>query len=153
MADKKHHLTKAGYKKLLEELRILKEEKLPAVLEKLKAAIEQWDLSENAEYEQAMEEKAMIESRIAELEEFLKNVEIIEWGDVDTVWYGNKVTLLRDGKEEVYEIVGSWEVDIFENKISLDSPIGSAIRGKKVWEKAIVDSPKWEYEVEILKIE
>ena len=154
MAEKKvHHLTKAGYDKMVEELRALKEEKLPAVLEKLKAAIEQWDLSENAEYEQAMEEKAMIESRIAELEDFLKNVEIIEGGDVDAVWYGNKVTLLRDGKEEVYEIVGSGEVDIFENKISLDSPIGSAIRWKKVWEKAIVDSPKGEYEVEILKIE
>jgi len=154
MTQKKvHHLTQAGYEKLLEELRILKEEKLPAVLEKLKAAIEQWDLSENAEYEQAMEEKSMIESRIAELEEFLKNVEIIEGTDLDTVGYGNKVTISRDGKEEVYEIVGSGEVDIFANRISLDSPLGNAIRGKKVGQKAVVDSPKGEYEVEILKIE
>ena len=154
MADKKiHHLTKAGYEKMQEELRTLKEEKLPAILEKLKAAIEQWDLSENAEYEQAMEEKAMTESRIAELEDFLKHVEIIEWWDIDTVWYWNKVTILRDWKEETYEIVGSWEVDIFENKISLDSPIGSAIKGKRVWDKVIADTPKWEYEVEILKIE
>ncbi len=154
MTQKKvHHLTQAGYEKLLEELRRLKEEKLPAVLEKLKAAIEQWDLSENAEYEQAMEEKSMIESRIAELEEFLKNVEIIEGADLDTVGYGNKVTISRDGKEEVYEIVGSGEVDIFANRISLDSPLGNAIRGKKVGQKAVVDSPKGEYEVEILKIE
>ena len=154
MTQKKvHHLTQAGYEKLLEELGRLKEEKLPAVLEKLKAAIEQWDLSENAEYEQAMEEKSMIESRIAELEEFLKNVEIIEGADLDTVGYGNKVTISRDGKEEVYEIVGSGEVDIFANRISLDSPLGNAIRGKKVGQKAVVDSPKGEYEVEILKIE
>jgi transcription elongation factor GreA len=100
-----------------------------------------------------MEEKSMIESRIAELEEFLKNVEIIEGADLDTVGYGNKVTISRDGKEEVYEIVGSGEVDIFANRISLDSPLGNAIRGKKVGQKAVVDSPKGEYEVEILKIE
>jgi len=138
---------------MVNELKTLKEEKLPAVLEKLKAAIEQWDLSENAEYEQAMEEKAMIEAKIAELEEFLKNVEIIKDADLDTVGYGNKVTILRDWKEEVYEIVGSGEVDIFSNKISLDSPLWIAIKWKKVWEKVIVDSPKWEYEVKILKIE
>jgi transcription elongation factor GreA len=70
-----------------------------------------------------MEEKAMTEARISELEEFLKHVEIIEGADIDTVGYGNKVTILRDGKEEVYEIVGSGEVDIFDNKISLDSPL------------------------------
>ena len=138
---------------MVNELKSLKEEKLPAVLEKLKAAIEQWDLSENAEYEQAMEEKAMIEAKIAELEEFLKNVEIIKDADLDTVGYGNKVTVLRDWKEETYEIVGSGEVDIFSNRISLDSPLWIAIKWKKVWEKTIVDSPKWEYEVKILKIE
>ena len=138
---------------MVNELKSLKEEKLPAVLEKLKAAIEQWDLSENAEYEQAMEEKAMIEAKIAELEEFLKNVEIIKDADLDTVGYGNKVTVLRDWKEEIYEIVGSGEVDIFSNRISLDSPLWVAIKWKKVWEKTIVDSPKWEYEVKILKIE
>ena len=138
---------------MVNELKSLKEEKLPAVLEKLKAAIEQWDLSENAEYEQAMDEKAMIEAKIAELEEFLKNVEIIKDADLDTVGYGNKVTVLRDWKEEIYEIVGSGEVDIFSNRISLDSPLWVAIKWKKVWEKAIVDSPKWEYEVKILKIE
>jgi len=154
MTQKKvHHLTQAGYDKMVNELKSLKEEKLPAVLEKLKAAIEQWDLSENAEYEQAMEEKAMIEAKIAELEEFLKNVEIIKDADLDTVGYGNKVTILRDWKEETYEIVGSGEVDIFLNKISLDSPLWIAIKWKKVWEKTIIDSPKWEYEVKILKIE
>jgi len=154
MAEKKvHHLTQAGYEKLVEELRLLKEEKLPRILEKLKAAIEQWDLSENAEYEQAMEDKSMAESRIAELEEFLKNVEIIEWGTNDIVGYGNKVTILRDGKEESYEMVGSGEVDIFSNKISLDSPVGLALKWKKVGDKVIVDSPKGEYEIEILRID
>ena len=150
---KVHHLTKEGYDKLLSELDNLKNEKLPAVLQKLKAAIEQWDLSENAEYEQAMEEKSMIEARIAELEDFLKDVKIIKWASLDTVWYWNKVTVLRDWNEEIFKIVGSGEVDVFENKISLDSPLWNAIRWKKVWDKVLVDSPKWEYEIHILKIE
>ena len=151
--EKIHHLTQSGYNKKLEELRQLKEEKLPAVLEKLKAAIEQWDLSENAEYEQAMEEKSMIESKISELEKFLSNVEIIEWTSSNIVGYGSKIVISRDWKKETYEIVWSGEVDIFSNKISLDSPLWSVIKGKKVWDKVIVDSPKGEYEVEILKIE
>ncbi len=147
-----HHLTKEWYKAKLAELERLKNEELPAVLKRLKAAIEQWDLSENAEYEQAMEDRSMVEKKIAELEDFLENVKIIEWATMDTVWYGNKVTLERDDKKEVYEIVGSWEVDFFGKKISLDSPVWVAIKWKKVWDKVIVDSPRWEYEVKIVAI-
>jgi len=147
-----HHLTKDWYKAKLAELERLKNEELPAVLKRLKAAIEQWDLSENAEYEQGMEDRAMLEKKISELEEFLDNVEIIEWATMDTVGYGNKVTVERDGKQETYEIVGSWEVNIFDNRISLDSPVGLAIKWKKVWEKVIVDSPRWEYELKIVSI-
>lgn len=147
-----HHLTKEWYKAKLAELERLKNEELPAVLKRLKAAIEQWDLSENAEYEQAMEDRAMLEKKIAELEDFLENVQIIEWATMDTVWYGNKVTLERDNKKEVYEIVGSWEVDFFGEKISLNSPVWVAIKWKKVWDKVIVDSPKWEYEIKIVAI-
>ena len=147
-----HHLTKDWYKAKLAELERLKNVELPAVLKRLKAAIEQWDLSENAEYEQAMEDRAMLEKKIAELEEFLENVEIIEWATMDTVGYGNKVTIERDGKQETYEIVGSWEVNIFNDRISLDSPVGLAIKWKKVWDKVIVDSPKWEYELKVIAI-
>jgi len=149
---KVYHVTKDWYKAKVAELERLKNIELPAVLKRLKAAIEQWDLSENAEYEQAMEDKAMLEKKIAELEEFLDNVQIIEGATMDTVGYGNKVTIERDWKEESYEIVGSWEVDIFENRISLDSPIWVAIKGKKVGDKVIVDSPKGEYEVKIISI-
>jgi len=153
MAEVKvHHLTEEGYKKKLAELEHLKNVELPAVLTRLKAAIEQWDLSENAEYEQAMEDRAMLQKKIAELEEFLENVEIIKEATMDTVGYWNKVTIKRWDKEEVYEIVGSWEVNIFENRISLDSPVGRAIKWKKIWDKVIVDAPKGEYEVEILAI-
>lgn len=148
----KNHLTKSWYDKLVKELEKLKNEELPDILEKLKAAIEQWDLSENAEYEQAMEDKSMVESRISELEEFLKDIEIIEWWTTDTVWYGNKVTIERDWEKEIFEIVGSWEVDIFKNKISLHSPLWEALRDKKVWDKVEVDSPKGKYEVKVLSI-
>ena len=149
---KVHHLTKEGYKSKLLELEKLKNEELPDILKRLKAAREQWDLSENAEYEQAMEDKAIVEKKIADLEEFLENIEIIENASIDTVGYGNKVIIERDWHKESYEIVGSWEVDIFKNKISLDSPLGMAIKGKKVWQKAIIDSPKWEYEIKIISI-
>ena len=147
-----HHLTQSWYDKLVKELEKLKNEDLPAILAKLKAAIEQWDLSENAEYEQAMEDKSMTEKRIAELESFLEDIEIIEWTSTDSVGYGNKVMIERDWQKETFEIVGSWEVDISTNKISLNSPLWDAIKGKKVWDKAKVISPKGEYEVKILSI-
>ena len=147
-----HHLTKSWYNKFVKELDKLKNKELPSILEKLKAAIEQWDLSENAEYEQAMEDKSMTEKRIAELEAFLEDIEIIEWASTDTVGYGNKVTIERKGIKETFEIVGSWEVDVFGNKISLDSPLWEAIKEKKVWDKTKVISPKGDYEVKILSI-
>ncbi len=147
-----HHLTKEWYEKLLKELQNLKEKELPEVLSRLKSAIEQWDLSENAEYEQAMEDKNMIEKKISEIEDLLKNVKIIENATMDTVGYGNKVTIERDGKKETYEIVWTWEVDIFNNKISLHSPLWNAIKWKKKWATVTVDSPKWEYQVKIIDI-
>lgn len=147
-----HHLTKEWYDKLVSELNELKNVTLPSILTRLKAAIEQWDLSENAEYEQAMEDKSMAEVKIAELEQFLENVEIIDSSSSEFVWYGNTVRLERKWTELEFEIVGSWEVNIFENKISLDSPLWEKIKGKKVWDTVLVDSPEWEYEVKILSI-
>lgn len=148
----KHHLTKIWYDKLVLELKQLENKELPYILEKLKIAIEQWDLSENAEYEQAMEDKWMTEKRIAELKEFLDNVEIIEWVSSDVVWYWNTVKIERDWNEETFEIVWSWEVDIFKNRISLHSPLWESIRDKKAWDKIIVKSPRWNYEIKLLSI-
>ena len=147
-----HHLTKEWYDKLVKNLQDLKEVELPEILARLKSAIEQWDLSENAEYEQAMEDKNMIEKKIAEIEELLKNVQIIENATMDTVWYGNKVTIERDWKKETYEIVWTGEVDIFNNKISLHSPLWTAIKDKKRGDVVTIDSPKWEYQVKIIDI-
>jgi len=147
-----HHLTKEWYDKLVKDLQNLKEVELPEILTRLKSAIEQWDLSENAEYEQAMEDKNMAEKKISEIDELLKNVKIIENATMDTIWYGNKVIIERDWNKETYEIVWTWEVDIFSNKISLHSPLWKAIREKKKWTTITVDSPKWEYQVKIIDI-
>lgn len=147
-----HHLTKEWYDKLVSELNELKNVTLPWILTRLKAAIEQWDLSENAEYEQAMEDKSMAEVKISELEQFLENVEIIDSSSSEFIWYWNTVRVERKWLEIDFEIVGSWEVNIFENKISLDSPLWEKIKGKKVWDTVLVDSPEWEYEIKILSI-
>jgi len=94
----------------------------------------------------------MAEKKISEIEELLKNVKIIESATLDTVWYGNKVIIERDWNKETYEIVWTWEVDIFNNKISLHSPLWKAIKDKKKWAIVMIDSPKWEYQIKIIDI-
>lgn len=133
------YLTHEGLEKLQAELSYLKNEKRLEIAEKLKEAISFWDLSENAEYAEARDEQAAVESRILELEEQLKNVEIIEdskkkenklsiWMKVTIVWVNG-----TDEKEEEYVIVGSKEADILAKpaKISNDSEVGKALIWKK----------------------
>lgn len=156
MADQQKVLTQAWYDKLVQELEDLKKDKLPAVLVKLKDAIGQWDISENAEYETAMWEKDLIEARINEIETFLNDVQILDekamkkWGEIK---YNSQV-VLEDEKWRQYEvrIVGTWEVDILGWTVSFDSPLGSAIKGKKVGDEVNVRSPRWRYKLKILKV-
>ena len=111
---------------------MLKDTKLPAVLERLKEAISQGDISENAEYDTAMSEKELIEARISEIENSLDNVEIIERSQGGDIKYGSVVTFKDEkSKEYKFTIVGSGEVDILNGTISFQSPLGIAIRGKK----------------------
>jgi len=148
------YITREWYEKLVEELKKLKEEELPKVLETLKEAIGQWDISENAEYDAAMERKNQIEIRIAQLEEIIKKAKIIdERKKSTTVWYWSKVKF-EDDKGRVYEvtIVGTSEVDVENNHFSLESPLGKALAGKKVWDTAVVRAPKWKYKVKILEV-
>lgn len=147
-----HHLTKEWYDKLVEELHKLRDTDLPATLERLKEAISQWDISENAEYDTAMSEKELIEGRIAEIEEIINNVEIIDEKKKKTweIVYGSKVKFTDDKKRE-YEmtIVGSGEVDVLASTISFESPLWIAIRGKKKWDKVFVKAPSRKYEIVI----
>lgn len=148
-------LTKDWYDNLLEEVRKLKEESLPIILERLKEAISQWDISENAEYDSAMSERELAEARIAEIEMIVQNVEIIDETQVKgwEIRYGSQVTV-TDAKwrANTWRIVGSGEVNVLTNTISFQSPMGAALRGKKEGDKVQVRAPNKRYEVTISKV-
>ncbi len=143
---KKNYLTKEGYEQLLEELNELKKIKLPGVLERLGEAKAMGDLSENFEYKSALEDKDFINSRITEIETLIEDVEIIKEEKKRSlekiVDYGSKVTVeMEDHDTYNVTIVGSWETTMeFDKsfktikdsiKISLESPLGLAIKWKK----------------------
>lgn len=148
-------VTKGGLKKLQEELEELKNVRRKEVAQRLKEAISYGDLSENSEYEEAKNEQAFIEGRIIELEIKIKNAKIIKGQHTNSVQIGSVVSLRRSGakEQEEYTIVGTTEVDPFENKISNDSPIGAAIMEKMVGDKvqAITPSGVVKYEIVGLK--
>ena len=152
--DKNIYLTEEGLEELKRELDELKLVKRPQVIDALKDARAQGDLSENAEYDAARTEQAIVESRIKELEAMLERAEIITKVDTDVVSIGSKVTLeyVDDDESEEYFIVGSSEADPFSNKISNESPIAKAVLGLKVGETVSVDSPNGKYDVKIVAI-
>lgn len=133
MEEKEIVLTSEGYKKLEEELANLKGPKKMEVAEKIKAAREFGDLSENSEYDEARNEQALLEARIQELDAMLRNAKIVDKISTTTVGVGVSVTVYDyEFEEEVeYHIVGTTEVDPMANKISTDSPVGRALVGKK----------------------
>lgn len=143
MDKKQILLTKEGYDKLVEEVKYLKGPKKMEVAEKIKIAREFGDLSENAEYDEARNEQAFLESKIIEYEEMLRNVKIVEKVSIKTVGIGVTVKLYDYEEKEVidYEIVGTTEINPLENRISLDSPIGFALQGKKKEDEIEVATP------------
>lgn len=159
MSNKKVLLTREWVIELGEELRHLKEEKRVEIADKLKEAISYGDLSENAEYQEARDEQAQVELRIAELEELLKpgNYDLIDdekWGKKKKsgINVGNTVVLEANGEKITYTLVGSQEANIFENKISNESPIGKSLIGKNAWDKASFNSPSGKTEFSILSV-
>ena len=138
----------------LPEWNTLKSEDRPRIIEAIKEARAQGDLSENADYDAARDEQAKIEARIQELEYMLEHAKIIEKASGDKVAVGTTVTVkyVDDDEEEEYSIVGSMEADPFENKISNESPIGKAIMDKKVGDTISVESPNGSYDIKIVKI-
>ena len=155
MKQKKEFLlTSEGYLDLETELNTLKSEDRPRIIEAIKEARAQGDLSENADYDAARDEQAKIEARIQELEYMLEHAKIIEKASGDKVAVGTTVTVkyVDDDEEEEYSIVGSMEADPFENKISNESPIGKAIMDKKVGDTISVESPNGSYYIKIVKI-
>lgn len=151
---KEIYLTNEGLENLKLELEELKNVRRPEVIAALKEARALGDLSENAEYDAARNEQAVIENRIKEIELMLENVIIITEINTDKVGIGNKVTIeyVEDQDTEVYSIVGSKEADPFSNKISNESPIAKAIMGFKVGNTVTVESPNGNYDVKIVEI-
>lgn len=148
-------LTSEGFLELENELNDLKLNKRPEVIKALKEARALGDLSENADYDAARNEQAQLEGRIRELEYKLENCKIVDKKkNKDIVELGSTVTVeyIADKEKDEYKIVGSLEADPLNNKISNESPIGSAIIGKKVKDVVSVVSPNGDYEVKIVKI-
>ncbi len=151
-------ITKAGLEKLKDELEDFKGERRKEVAARLKEAISYGDLSENSEYEEAKNEQAFIEGRIIELEKMIDNAKIISDSVKSTdatVQIGTTVTVqnITDKDDpETYTIVGSTEADPTENKISNESPIGSALLGKAKGESIKVKVPAGMMEFKVLKV-
>lgn len=146
MDSKTIYLTKEGLADLQKEYDELTKVKRPEVLDRVTAARNQGDLSENAEYTAARDELNFIDGRVEELEELLKQVKVIEdttkgGGAHAEVALGSKVTVKVGSKEELFTVVGEWEADPASKKISHESPLGKALMGKAKGDKVEVDAP------------
>lgn len=153
--NKPTYLTAEGEIKLRKELDELTGPRREALARRLRTAIQQGDLSENADYIATKEEQGFLEGRIQEIEAILRNVVRIEEGGVrDAVDIGAHVTI-QEGNDppETYYLVGSNEANPREGRISQESPIGKALMGKKEGEIAEVDAPGGKIKLKVLKIE
>ncbi len=154
---KKVVMTYDGLKKMEQELENLKTVRRKEVAEKIKEARGQGDLSENAEYDAAKEEQGEIESRIVQLENLLRNAEVIDEDvlKMDVVNLGSKVKVLdvEFDEEMEYTIVGSTEADPMNGRISNESPLGMALLGQKIGASVMADTPDGEVEFKILSIQ
>ena len=149
-------LTPEGYEKLKAEIELLSTDKRREVADRIRVAREFGDISENAEYDDAKNEQAMLEHKIAQLEERLLSARVISKKEIskDTVSVGSTVRL-RDvaaGKTFEYHIVGSAEANPAENKLSNESPVGKAIIGKKKGETVEVATPRGSLKYKIIDI-
>ena len=154
MALKK--MSRDSYEKLLAELDDLKINKRKEVAERLKVARSYGDLSENAEYDEAKNEQAILEAQIAELQYTIDNAEIVDESSisVDEIGMSSKITIKRldTGKIETFTIVGTNHANVREGKISDESPIGKAAMKKKVGDIFIVEAPAGELRFEVVEI-
>lgn len=156
MTEKEYLLTQEGYDNLERQLEDLKTNKRNEIAERIKVALGFGDLSENSEYDEAKNAQAQNEAKIAELETKIKYAKIIDESEIDTetVQVGNivKVHDMEYDEDIEYTIVGSTEVDLSQNKISNESPIGSALLGKKVRNVVEVQAPVGVIKLKILSI-
>lgn len=148
------YVTKEGFEKVTTELEHLRKVRRPEIANRIKDAKEMGDLSENAEYADAREEQSFVEGRILELEEMLKNIQVITNGssNSDVVEIGDTVVVERDGEHKQYTIVGSSEADPAGGRISNESPMGRAFLGKSKNSVVKVATPRGEIDYKIIEI-
>lgn len=149
------YLTAEGRDELSKELQFLVNVRRPELAAKLKEAVSQGDLKENADYHDAKEQQAFVEGRIKYLENLLRSAEIISGSRTDgKVGVGSKVTIIEVGEseEETYTIVGAAEANPAEGKISNQSPIGAALLGRKAGEKFRVTTPAGDTEFKVKRV-
>ncbi len=149
-------MTKEGYDKLKKELEELKSNGRAEAAKAIAEAREKGDLSENAEYDAAKDAQGMLEAKISEMDKIMANARILDESQLDT----SKVTILstvkllnkKVNKEITYTLVSKAEADLKSKKISVDSPIGQGLLGKKVGESVQISTPGGQIEFEVLKI-
>ncbi|MGE0408214.1 MAG: transcription elongation factor GreA [Amphiplicatus sp.] len=150
-------MTQAGYERLEEEIRRLKNEERPAVIQAIAEARSHGDLSENAEYHAAKERQGWIEGQIMELEDKYTRAQVIDVSKLNgkSVVFGATVTLIDEESEEkrAWQIVGEYEADVKNGKISVSSPIARAMIGKAKGDSIEVAAPGGARSYEIAKIE
>lgn len=156
MANETVILTEDGLKEKQEKLDYLRTVRRAEISEQIKEARAFGDLSENAEYDEAKNEQARVEAEIAQLEKMLRNAVVLEDNTVDlnAVNIGTTVRILdvEFGEEEEYQIVGSVEADADRRRISNESPVGSALLGKKAGDIAVVKTPAGEIQLKVIGI-
>jgi len=145
--------TKEGLEALKKEYEDLLKVKRPVAVTRLSDAREAGDLSENSEYVSAKQDLSFMDGRIAELEVILHSAKIISKTSNGKIDVGSRVTLHLNGKKDIYHLVGEWEADPMNRKISNESPLGKALLGKKIGDEVEVSAPAGKIKYKILEIE
>ena len=146
-------LTKEGLEALKVELVELRDVKRPKLVDRLSNARSQGDLSENSDYQSAKEELEFLDGRIEELEEVIKVATVIPLAKKGGIDVGAKVTVKAGASEVIFNIVGEWEADPVQKKISHESPLGKALVGRKIGDVVEVEAPAGKIEYQILAID
>lgn len=146
-------MTQEGLDNLKKEVKELIDVKRPEIAKRIQEAREMGDISENSEYDSAKQEQAYVEGRITELEDIIKNAKVNDSIKKDYVDVGCSVTVHIDSTDDTFHIVGAPEADPIAKKISHESPLGSALVGKRVGDKIEVEAPVGKLIYTVLKIE
>jgi transcription elongation factor GreA len=153
MTKERITMTQRGYDKLSETLRYLKTERREKISEYMGSALADGDLRESAAYDEARMQQSENESRIAELEDQLERALIVEENAAGGIGLGAQVRVRDEkGKERQFELVGTYEVDVLNGKISDASPIGQALSGKRAGQTVTVPLPKGTARFEVLEV-